>query len=715
VKTKGGSTIDAEYKGGASAYSPVSVTSNSNSSADSSGVQFGYDGVGNATSSSTSGGDATIAKLTHNNNGTVATATAPGNGDNKTLYDYNSNHQLSTITPVTGAGLGTKTFTYDNFGRSASQSDGAGRTTSFIYDKNDRLLTTSFSDSTPTVTNTYDSSGNLLTQSSSSGTRTNTYDQLSRMISTGNTAGGGTITYKYDKASNQTSSTDSFGTYTNTFDDSGVLVRTKYPHLGSYDYTNYATDSKGRRTDTWLEGSSSYANGADPTVWKAHYQTIYNSFGRVRELVAETDSTDPTTRMDIHYCYNSAGKATTTTCSTALATDTSVLQWSQNMLSDARTEYDYEDGKISKLIETGGTSHTNYAYEYDVRGNRTDADKSGTSTSSQSLHFNAANQITDAGYAYDAAGNLTSTPTKTFTYNAAEQMTSATIVATGKTTTYTYAGSAQNAVLSETTSTGDDYDLVYGRADQNGQPTIAQYIVNGDQSEVYSDPVTGQALMLTTTSGTAAMYVYDGFGSPTFLLTDFHTSAWNFAYDPYGSVFINQNNDKSGYDDNPYLFKGGIQDRGSGLVKFGIRWYNTTTGTWTQQDTLDAPLDPKNGNRYQFAGGDPINGSDPSGRAYATVNGQACAFVCVVAGFSFDGDPHFTLGFAVGADVGADAAVGGGTGSQGGGAVTASCGGFGGGGGYLSGGIGEGASLSGEGGLGAGVGGGCTVGASYTW
>lgn len=50
-------------------------------------------------------------------------------------------------------------------------------------------------------------------------------------------------------------------------------------------------------------------------------------------------------------------------------------------------------------------------------------------------------------------------------------------------------------------------------------------------------------------------------------------------------------------------------------MKFGLRWYEPTTGTWTQQDTLDAPLDPGNANRYGFAGGDPVNQNDPTGRA----------------------------------------------------------------------------------------------------
>ena len=56
-------------------------------------------------------------------------------------------------------------------------------------------------------------------------------------------------------------------------------------------------------------------------------------------------------------------------------------------------------------------------------------------------------------------------------------------------------------------------------------------------------------------------------------------------------------------------------------MKFGLRWYDATAGTWTQQDTLDAPLDPANANRYAYAAGDPINGSDPTGQ----INNTDCA------------------------------------------------------------------------------------------
>ena len=86
-----------------------------------------------------------------------------------------------------------------------------------------------------------------------------------------------------------------------------------------------------------------------------------------------------------------------------------------------------------------------------------------------------------------------------------------------------------------------------------------------------------------------------------------------YAYDPYGVQSLTSPNPQQGVAQNPYTFKGGIQDRGSGLIKFGQRWYNALVGSWTQQDTLDAPLDQTNANRYAYAGDDPVNNLDPLG------------------------------------------------------------------------------------------------------
>jgi RHS repeat-associated protein len=129
--------------------------------------------------------------------------------------------------------------------------------------------------------------------------------------------------------------------------------------------------------------------------------------------------------------------------------------------------------------------------------------------------------------------------------------------------------------------------------------------------------------MLTTSSDIDCLYVWDGLGNPVGLLVDFAANAFSYSYDPYGQQALTAGGGGNGAAQNPYAFKAGTTDRASGLVKFGIRWYEAESGTWTQQDTLDAPLDPSNANRYVFAGGDPLNGSDPTGQAISTCGAVA--------------------------------------------------------------------------------------------
>jgi RHS repeat-associated protein len=62
-----------------------------------------------------------------------------------------------------------------------------------------------------------------------------------------------------------------------------------------------------------------------------------------------------------------------------------------------------------------------------------------------------------------------------------------------------------------------------------------------------------------------------------------------------------------------HLRRRAAQPHTTQLVKFGARWYDPTTGNWTQQDTLNAPLDPANGNRYTYAADNPTNNTGPTG------------------------------------------------------------------------------------------------------
>ena len=117
------------------------------------------------------------------------------------------------------------------------------------------------------------------------------------------------------------------------------------------------------------------------------------------------------------------------------------------------------------------------------------------------------------------------------------------------------------------------------------------------------------------------MLVFDGTENPVGLLTNSATVSFAYKYDPWGVQTLTAGGTGNGAGQNPYAFHAGIKDPGSGMVKFGQRWYNPTTGTSTQQDTLDNPLDPANANRYAYAGDDPINNLDPSEALSSTYGG----------------------------------------------------------------------------------------------
>ena len=63
------------------------------------------------------------------------------------------------------------------------------------------------------------------------------------------------------------------------------------------------------------------------------------------------------------------------------------------------------------------------------------------------------------------------------------------------------------------------------------------------------------------------------------------------------------------------------------MLKYGQRWYQPTTGRFTQQDSITHLANPRQGNKYAYAGDDPINNIDPSGQGFLDVlNGVVQVF-----------------------------------------------------------------------------------------
>ncbi len=613
VASPGGATSSAAYTNtGASQYLPSSRTGD-----DGNATKYTYNGAGNQLS--TAQGTGPAASVTYNADGTPATSASPGAAAGvQTAFGYDTTHQLTSTTSPTGSTLGARAYTWDGFGRLATATDGRGNTTTYTYDAADRITRVDYSDTaTHDVTYTYDTLGRVTSRVDGAGTTTNTWDSLGRLLSTVNTAGGGTITYRYDTAGALVSKADATGKTTYAYDPAHELTAMTYPKGSGTATIGFANDAEGRRTDTWL------ATNADHSVWAAHTHLGYDASGRVTRVLSQTGpATGPTTVTDQTTCY--AAGSVAPACSTATTADRTKIQWVTDAKTGETTTYTYDtNGRLTKAAITGGSSPRTYGYTYDAAGNRLTAATTGTSPTSQTLAFNPGNQISTSGYTYDAAGNLTKLPTgTTFGYNTAGQRTTATTttrdstgVVTSTPTAYVYGGTGQAELLSQATTGGDTYRYTYGRADSSGVPEIESLsLTTGGttyQAYVAHDP-TGQPVALRTSTGTEGLYVYDGRNNPVGLVTDFNAVAYLYAFDPYGSS-TTTNSGGTGYPQNPYVFAGGLQDRATGLIRYGARWYNPTTGTWTQQDALNAPLDPANANRYTYAGDDPITGTDPTG------------------------------------------------------------------------------------------------------
>ncbi|GAA4424077.1 hypothetical protein GCM10023169_20450 [Georgenia halophila] len=209
--------------------------------------------------------------------------------------------------------------------------------------------------------------------------------------------------------------------------------------------------------------------------------------------------------------------------------------------------------------------------------------------------------------------------------------------------------------MNQTTPEGT-YRYTYGRTGATGKPTIEQVRHGNDTAYLENDPTTGQPIVLRTASGMQSLYIYDHLGSPIALITQAPYPAFAYTFDPYGAAQLTEDSGGSGTHQNPLGYTSGLKDRTTDFTLNGARYYTPTTGRWTQQDTLDTPLDPANANRYAYVAGNPINYTDPTGTASACAT-TSFVFDLVGAGATVAGGVAYATGAAVLA--GASLAVGG--------------------------------------------------------
>ena len=579
----------------------------SSSDAQSNATTYSYNGTGNTLQAQNA--LAAAAKVTYNTDGTVATSTDPANGTNASTYGYNTDKQLTSYTPPTGTTLGGRTFTYDAYARLRTATDGAGRTSTYSYDKNDRVTDVAYSDGTTTVHSVYDDNGNLTTRTDASGTSTWTINTLNQITNRSLSGFTNNQSWGYDWVGNITSFTDGRGTNVYTYDPANQMSAMTTSG-GSLRYT-FAYDDNGRRTITRFN-----SNAAGTTSSLATVQSFDDS-GRIKSIVATLNNDVNNVGFDAAYCYTTytAGQPCATTG------DSNVLRWKKDFGTTVTT-YSYDAG--NRNTGASGSGHSK-VYGYNSNGSRTGVTTDGAT--SQTLTFNAGNQISTTGYTHDGAGNQLTAPTDTGrTYNAAQQML--TSHGGGQLTTFTYAGTGQNELAtSANTAYTTYYD--YTQPDPNGVPQLSSYhVVNNStaaQTDYYieRDPTTAQPLGIQWVSGGVHHhygYITDNVGTINNLV-DTTGGLASTGYDtwPYGE----NRSTITSYDtistNNNQRYAAGTKI--AELVKFGTRWYDTTTGRFTQQDALSILGDPANGNRYSYAADNPVTNTDPTGNSVSTCLG----------------------------------------------------------------------------------------------
>ncbi|HET8911713.1 MAG TPA: RHS repeat-associated core domain-containing protein [Ktedonobacteraceae bacterium] len=216
-----------------------------------------------------------------------------------------------------------------------------------------------------------------------------------------------------------------------------------------------------------------------------------------------------------------------------------------------------------------------------------------------SYSYNTANELTSkvlnsttTTYAYDANGNLTgNSGGLSISYNAQNQSTSM----NGTTNSYTSADQTQRVASGSTSAVYTQLGL-----DSETSSAGTTYYIRCSCSALAGE---------RTPTGTY-YYLFDGLGSVVGLTNSTGAVVATYAYDPYGNL-----TSSTGTVSNPWRYASGYYDSFTSFYKFGIRYYDPSTGRWTQRMPIGGSLQELvKANPYTYADNNPTNEVDPTGK-----------------------------------------------------------------------------------------------------
>ena len=495
--------------------------------------------------------DGTIISYDYDNNGNMTVLTNPKNIAN--TFDYTANDQRKTwATPLSGSYL----YSYDKERKLKTITFPSGKLITNSYTSG--LLTSTV---TPedTINYSYGCPG-LLTEVTK-GTEKITYAYDGSLLTSDTRSGSlnQTISYSYNNDFRLSSMTYAGTSYSLSYDNDGLLT-----NAGAYTITrnsqNGLPESVNDGTMTNTRSFSGYGEldnnaYAISGINKYSYTLTRDLSGRITQRVENIDS--------------------------------------------ANITWDYNYDTLGRLVEVKKNGVSVEAYSYDENGNR-------LMDNSRSYSYSTEDHIITAGnnsYQFDVDGFLTNKTTSSGT------------------TTYQY--SSRGELLSVTFPDGSvisyDHDPIGRRIAKRVNGVITEKylwrdsitllaVYDGNNNLLirfnYAD---GRMPVSMTYGGTTYYLLYDQVGSLRAIADNVGNIVKQIDYDSFGNITSDSNTSYSV----PFGFAGGLHDKNTELVRFGLRDYDPSIGRWTAKD----PIDFRGGevNLFNYTGSDPMNWIDPLG------------------------------------------------------------------------------------------------------
>ncbi len=383
---------------------------------------------------------------------------------------------------------------------------------------------------------------------------------------------------------------------------------------------------------------SYYDDGLLATSTTYTGQTISYGYDADLRLVSQTDPNDPNPDKTIRYGYDTRSRRTSITYPSGVSQRQSydkagrvaeilLSKSDATMLQDIQYDYgldaagnltsSYKGGNVIGVSEkTSGLTDSTVSYGYDQYERLTSATRTGQNAYTQSYTYDSfpsflflgcrAVGTTTYSYTYDRDGNLGSYRGLSLTNDATNKTVGGTL-SNGTSLSFEYDGLGRRVSRTVGSSRCDYW------YDQSGLS-----LESGAKDATYLRDPSGRMLSIESSAG-FLNYGMDRLGSTTANINSTGDLRNTYRYDPWGNrVGV------TGSTYAPVVFTGSFWDYNStGLYLMGQRYYQNSTGRFTQPDPRPSSVfEP---NRYEYAGDNPVNATDPSGMWTCYTNYLDCA------------------------------------------------------------------------------------------